>query len=59
MLFSSLKCSFDVLVFTETWIVEEKGKFSEFNDYTPVHLIRPICDDIVFKDKGGGIFLFL
>ena len=59
MLFRSLKISFDVLVFTETWIVEDKVKLCQFNDYAPIHLIRPIRDNVDFKDKGGGISIFI
>ena len=58
MLFTSLKCSFDILIFTETWIIEDRVKLCHFDDYTPVHLIRPICDNIDFKDKGE-VFLYL
>ena len=59
MLFTSLKCSFDILVFTETWIIEDRVKLCHFDDYTPVHLIRPIGDNIDFKDKGGGVSIFI
>ena len=59
MLFSSLNCSFDIMVFTETWITEDRAKLCHFDDYTPVHLIRPICNNINFKDKGGGISIFV
>ena len=34
MLFTSLKCSFDILVFTETWIIEDRVKLCHFDDYT-------------------------
>ena len=59
MLFSSLKCTFDIMIFTETWIIEDRVKLCHFDDYTPVHLIRPICDSINFKDKGGGVSIFV
>ena len=58
MLFRSLQIEFDLLIFTETWIVEDKMNLCQFSDYTPVHLIRPISNDINFKDKGV-VYLFL
>ena len=59
MLFRSLKIPFDLLVFSETWIVEDRVKLCQFSEYTPVHLIRPISTDVNFKDKGGGISIFI
>ena len=37
----------------------DRAKLCHFDDYTPVHLIRPICNNINFKDKGGGISIFV
>ena len=59
MLFSTLKFSFDILIFTETWITEDKVNLCHFDEYTPIHLIRPISDNIDFKNKGGGISIFV
>ena len=34
-------------------------KLCHFDEYTPIHLIRPISDNIDFENKGGGISIFV
>ena len=57
--FDSLKIPFDIIIFTETWLTENKKTLCEIDGYVPKHLIRPKGDGIDFKDKGGGISIFI
>ena len=56
---NSLECQFDILLFTETWLKQENKDHCKFDGYQPIHLIRPIDDHIDFKERGGGISIFV
>ena len=56
---NSLQCQFDILLFTETWLKQENKDHCKFDGYQPIHLIRPIDDHIDFKERGGGISIFV
>ena len=55
----SLKNPFDILIFTETWLTKDKIDQCNFDDYHPIHLIRPIDNHVDFKERGGGISIFV
>ena len=55
----SLKNPFDILIFTETWLTQDKIDHCKFDDYHPIHLIRPIDNHVDFKERGGGISIFV
>ena len=50
---------FKILVFTETWLTKCKADLCKFSVYSSVHLLRPIDQHIDFKEKGGGISIFV
>ena len=58
-LFKTLKHPFDVLVFTETWLTPEKVDQCNVEGFNHVHLLRPVSEDIDFKERGGGISIFI
>ena len=45
----SLKNPFDILIFTETWLTQDKIDHCKFDDYQPIHLIRPIDNHVDFN----------
>ena len=55
----TLKTPFDILIFTETWLTLEKVDQCNFENFKAIHLIRPLNDNIDFKDSGGGISIFI
>ena len=59
LLFQTLKHTFDILVFTETWLTPDKEDQCKFPGYNHIHLLRPISDDIDFKARGGGVSIFI
>ena len=59
ILFKVLKNPFDILVFTETWLTPNKADLCKFDGFQPIHLYRPIDNQIDFKTKGGGISMFI
>ena len=59
LLFQTLKHTFDILVFTETWLTPDKEDQCKFPGYIHIHLLRPISDDIDFKARGGGVSIFI
>ena len=58
-IFAPLEIPFDCIVFTETWLTEMNKNLCILDDYRPIHLIRPIGGDIDFKEKGGGVSIFI
>ena len=58
-LFKILKHPFDILVFTETWLKKEEEGQCKFDCYNHVHLLRPVDEYIDFKERGGGISIFV
>ena len=59
LFFKSIENPFKILVFTETWLTECKVDTCKFQGYSPVHLLRPADQHIDFKEKGGGISIFV
>ena len=58
-LFDDLKISFDVAIFTETWLNNNNYDQCEIYGYQkPIHLCRPI-ENPEFKSKGGGVSIFV
>ena len=47
------------MVFTETWLTEMNKNLCTIDEYIPIHLIRPKDGDIDFKQKGGGVSIFI
>ena len=58
-LFKTLKHPFDVLVFTETWLTPDKVDQCNVEGFNHVNLLRPVSEDIDFKERGGGISIFI
>ena len=58
-IFAPLEIPFDCIVFTETWRTEMNKNLCILDNYRPIHLIRPMGGDIDFKEKGGGVSIFI
>ena len=58
-LFKILKHPFDILIFTETWLKKEQEGLCKFEGYNDVHLLRPVDEHMDFKERGGGISIFV
>ena len=58
MLLKNLKTSFDILVFTESWLTPDNTDQCKIDGYQAIHLLRPL-DDPNFKSKGGGFHYLL
>ena len=59
ILFGNLEQQLDVIIFTETWNTEDKLKLCTLEGYESYHLVRKKTDDIDFKEKGGGVSIFI
>ena len=59
LFFKAIENPFKILVFTETWLTKCKIDVYKFQDYSTVHLLRPIDQHIDFKVRGGGISIFV
>ena len=57
--FKAINNPFKILVFTETWLKEDKKDLCKFHGFSSVHLLRPIDHHIDFKKRGGGISIFI
>ena len=55
----SLKHSFDISIFTETWLTPDKKDQCKFPGFNHIHLLRPVSEDIDFKARGEGISIFI
>ena len=58
MLLKNLKTTFDILVFTESWLTPDDIDQCKITGYQAIHLLRP-SDDPNFKSRGGGVSLFI
>ena len=56
---STLKASFDILVFTETWTNNNNIDQCEFEGYRSAHLIRDSEVHQNCKNNGGGVSIFV
>ena len=59
LFFKAIENPFKILVFTETWLTECKLDLCKFQDYSSIHLLRPVDQHIDFKERGGGISIFV
>ena len=59
LFFKTINNPFKILVFTETWLTKNNADLCKFHEYSSVHLLRPIDQSIDFKEKGGGISIFV
>ena len=59
MLFKTIKNPFKILIFTETWLTNDNVDMCKFQGYSAVHLLRPIEQLFDFKEKGGGVSIFI
>ena len=57
--FKSIKNPFKILIFTETWLTTCNIELCKFYGYSAVHLTRPSDQHIDFKERGGGISIFV
>ena len=59
LFFKSINNPFSILVFTETWLTNDKVDLCRLQGYSPIHLLRPIDQITDFKERGGGISIFV
>ena len=59
MLFKTIKNPFKILIFTETWLTKDNADMCKFQGYSAVHLLRPVEQLFDFKEKGGGVSIFI
>ena len=59
ILFKAIDNPFNVTFFTETWLTEDNKHLCNFEEYTPLHLLRPIDAQFDLKTKGGGVSIFI
>ena len=55
----SLKSPFDILVFTETWLMPDNIDCCKIDGYHALHLTRPCEGNKDFKTRGGGVSIFI
>ena len=59
ILLDYIKNPFHILAFTETWLMPENMNTANFEGYDCSHVIRPTDNHFDFKEKGGGISIFI
>ena len=59
ILLDYIKNPFHILAFTETWLKKDNVDLVHFEGYDGSHVIRPADDHFDFKEKGGGISIFI
>ena len=59
ILLDYIKNPFHILAFTETWLKPDTVDQANFEGYDVSHIIRPTDDNFDFKEKGGGISIFI
>ena len=59
LLFKGINNPFHIICFTETWLTEYNKDLCQFEGYTPVHILRPKNDYFDFKERGGGVSIFI
>ena len=50
---------FQVMLFTETWLTNNSIDNCSFSGYESIHLLRPVDNNFDFKNKGGGVSIFV
>ena len=53
LFFEMIDNPFDILVFTETWLTNEKIDLCNFDGFQSLHQIRPIDNHFNLKERGG------
>ena len=59
ILLDYIKNPFHILAFTETWLKPDNVSTVNFDGYDCSHITRPSDDQFDFKEKGGGISIFV
>ena len=59
ILLDYIKNPFHILAFTETWLRADNVYIVNFEGFDSSHVIRPVDDQFDFKEKGGGISIFI
>ena len=57
--FKCINNPFGILIFTETWITSAKKDSCNIKGFSPIHLLRPCDQTFNFKERGGGISIFV
>ena len=57
--FKSINNPFGILIFTETWLTNDKRDAYKIKGCTPIHLLRPHDQLFDLKERGGGISIFV
>ena len=57
--FKGINNPFGILIFTETWLNNDKKDSCKFKGYSAIHLMRPHDQIFDFKERGGGISIFV
>ena len=57
--FKSINNPFGILKFTETWLTNDTRDAYKIKGYTAIHLLRPHDQIFDFKERGGGISIFV
>ena len=57
--FKSINNPFGILIFTETWLTKDNKDNYKIKGYTAIHLLRPCDQHFNFKERGGGISIFI
>ena len=53
--FKTISNPFKILVFTETWLTTIKSDMCKFQGYSSIHLLRPIDQNLDFKERGRDL----
>ena len=59
ILFDKMNNPFHIISFTETWLKKDNIHLSTLSGYEPCHTIRPIDQNFDFKERGGGISVYI
>ena len=57
--FNHINNPFHILAFTETWLKEGNKQLCHFDGFSPEHLLRPTDGQFDFKQRGGGVSMFI
>ena len=57
--FKAIDNPFGILIFTETWLTNDKKDSCRFTGFSAIHLLRPHDQTFDFKERGGGISIFV
>ena len=57
--FKAIDNPFGILIFTETWLTNDKKDSCRFTGFSAIHLLRPHDQTFDFLERGGGISIFV